>query len=168
MKQCSNLGDKAFEVDTTLIDAVIVFWSKGIMSSMLFKTTLNTVKPRNAHTICSRNSARKWVARKGCFKRNTRFFTRFSYLRRLSLSVTDSWYPDKIPPTKFPPKKSLWMPLSANLLKLESSILTRAKRAPNRNNVATEKRSYIFFFFSGGFLSGGFCRWDFIREPINS
>ena len=33
-----------------------------------------------------------------------------------------------------------WMPLSANLLKLESSILPRAKRATNRNNVATEQR----------------------------
>ena len=32
------------------------------------------------------------------------------------------------------------MPLSANLLKLESSILPRAKRATNRNNVATEQR----------------------------
>ena len=90
-KQCSNLGDKAFEVDTTLIDAVIVFWSKWIMSTMLFTTTLNTVKPRIARTIRSRNSARKWGARNGCFKRNTRFFTRFSYLRRFSLSVTDSY-----------------------------------------------------------------------------
>ena len=34
------------------------------------------------------------------------------------------------------------MPLSVNLLKLESSILPRAKRATNRNNVATEKRIY--------------------------
>ena len=33
-----------------------------------------------------------------------------------------------------------WMPLSANLLKLESSILPRVKRTTNRNNVATEKR----------------------------
>ena len=33
-----------------------------------------------------------------------------------------------------------WMPLSANLLKLESSILPRAKRAANRNNVASEQR----------------------------
>ena len=32
------------------------------------------------------------------------------------------------------------MPLSANLLKLESSILPRAKRATNRNNVATEQQ----------------------------
>ena len=51
------------------------------------------------------------------------------------------------------------MPLSANLLKLESSILTRAKRATNLNNVATEKLSYIFFFggiLVGGILSGGF------------
>ena len=55
----------------------------------------------------------------------------------------------------------LWMPLSANLFRLESLILTRAKRATNRNNVATEKRSYIFF-------SGGFCRGDSIREPFSS
>ena len=32
------------------------------------------------------------------------------------------------------------MPLSANLLKLESSILPRAKRATSQHNVATEKR----------------------------
>ena len=31
------------------------------------------------------------------------------------------------------------MPLSANLFKLDSSILPRANRATNRNNVATEK-----------------------------
>ena len=31
------------------------------------------------------------------------------------------------------------MPLSTNLFRLESSILTRAKRAANRNNVATER-----------------------------
>ena len=36
----------------------------------------------------------------------------------------------------------LWMPLSANLLKLESSILPRAKRATNRNNVASEQQIY--------------------------
>ena len=52
------------------------------------------------------------------------------------------------------------MPLSANLLKLESSILTRAKRATIRNNVATEKRSqekiiFLFLFFFGGILVGG-------------
>ena len=52
------------------------------------------------------------------------------------------------------------MPLSANLFLLESSILTLAKRATNRKNVATEKRSqifYIFFiiFFFGGILVGG-------------
>ena len=33
-----------------------------------------------------------------------------------------------------------WMPLSANLFRLESSSLTRAKQASNRNNVAIEKR----------------------------
>ena len=32
------------------------------------------------------------------------------------------------------------MPLSANLLKLESSFLPRAKRVTSRSNVATEKR----------------------------
>ena len=48
-----------------------------------------------------------------------------------------SWYPDKIPP-----KKCLWMSLSANLFWLESSILMWAKRATNRNNAAKEKRSY--------------------------
>ena len=38
-------------------------------------------------------------------------------------------------------KKAIsWMPLSVNLLKLESSILPRAKRATSRNNVATEQR----------------------------
>ena len=50
------------------------------------------------------------------------------------------------------------MPLSTNQFRLESSILTQAKRATNRNNVATVKRCYIFFW--GGFWSG-----DFIREP---
>ena len=34
-----------------------------------------------------------------------------------------------------------WMQLSANLFRLESSILTRAKRATNRNNVATENKA---------------------------
>ena len=34
----------------------------------------------------------------------------------------------------------LWMPLSVNLFRLESSILTRAKWATSRNNEATEKR----------------------------
>ena len=33
-----------------------------------------------------------------------------------------------------------WMPLSANLFRLEFSILTRAKQATNRNNIATEKQ----------------------------
>ena len=47
------------------------------------------------------------------------------------------------------------MLLSANLSRLESSILTRAKRVLNRNNVATEKRNY-FFFFSGDIVGGGF------------
>ena len=68
------------------------------------------------------------------------------------LSISQKWYLDKIPL-----KKSLRMPLIANLLKLESSILTRAKRATNRNDVATKKRSYIFFSF--------FFRGDFILEP---
>ena len=66
------------------------------------------------------------------------------------------------------------MPLSANLLKLESSILTQAKRATNRNNIATKKckqkknHFFIFIFSRGGFWSGGFCRVDFILEPLTS
>ena len=50
-----------------------------------------------------------------------------------------------------PRNKSLWMPLSANLFPLESSILTRAKRAISRNNVATEKPGKTLV---GGILSG--------------
>ena len=61
------------------------------------------------------------------------------YLVNLFGGVWDEGYPDKIPLEKIPPKKCL-EPLSANLFRLESSILTRAKRATNRNNVATEKR----------------------------
>jgi len=69
---------------------------------------------------------------------------------------------------KSPRKKSLWMPLSANLFRLEFSILTRAKRATNRNNVATDFfLSKLRFFFSGGIWSGGFCHGDFIREPFS-
>ena len=43
-----------------------------------------------------------------------------------------------IPSCFFPRKNSFWMPLSVNLFRLESSILMRAKRATNWNNVATE------------------------------
>ena len=46
----------------------------------------------------------------------------------------------------------LWMPLSANLFRLESSFLPRAKRATNRNNVATEKRNKLFFSVEFFFL----------------
>ena len=38
-----------------------------------------------------------------------------------------------------------WMPLSANLFWLESSILTRTKRATNRNNAATNRKKYSVF-----------------------
>ena len=72
--------------------------------------------------------------------------------------ICTKWYPDKIPPEKW-----LWIPLSANLFRLESSILMRAKRVTNLNNIATGKRSYIFsLFFSGGFFSAGFCRGRFL------
>ena len=50
----------------------------------------------------------------------------------------------KSPRIKISPKKSLWMPLSANLLRLESSILTRARRATNRNNVANKNEAKFF------------------------
>ena len=45
----------------------------------------------------------------------------------------------------FPPGKDsgfVKYAVNANLFRLESSILMRAKRATNRNNVATEKRSF--------------------------
>ena len=58
------------------------------------------------------------------------------------------------------------MPLSANLLRLESSILTRAKRPTNRNNVATEKRSYIFFYYYF-FFRGHFGRGDFVGKILS-
>ena len=85
--------------------------------------------------------------------------------------VTGIFLPGKFPPEgstpavsprKIPSQRSLVAKyaLDANLFPLESSILTRSKRATNRNNVATEKRNYIFSSFSGGF-----CRRDSIREP---
>ena len=37
------------------------------------------------------------------------------------------------------------MPLSANLFRLESSILTRAKRATNRNNAAINRKNFRVF-----------------------
>ena len=55
------------------------------------------------------------------------------------------------------------MPLSANLFRLESSILTRAKRATNRNKVGYRKtklkNNYFFIFFREDFG-----RRDFIQE----
>ena len=54
----------------------------------------------------------------------------------------------------FPPRKVPGFAkyaVDANLFRLESSILTRAKRATNRNNVATEKRGGRGEF-SGGYL----------------
>ena len=39
--------------------------------------------------------------------------------------------------------------VDANLFRLESSILTRAQRATNRNNVATEKRGGIMGTIQG-------------------
>ena len=46
--------------------------------------------------------------------------------------------PQKIPPGRLP--GSAKYAVDTNLFQLESSILTRVKRATNRNNVATEKR----------------------------
>ena len=53
-----------------------------------------------------------------------------------------------MPPEKIPSKKSLRMPLSANLFGLESSIIMRAKRATNQN------KAKFFFFFRGVFVRG--------------
>ena len=78
------------------------------------------------------------------------------YEKKLYPTRSYIWYPDKIPP-----EKSLWMQLSANLFRLESSIIMRAKQVTNPNNVATEKRSYFLnknftVILIGGILSGGF------------
>ena len=65
--------------------------------------------------------------------------------------------PRKVPSRNIPPMKSMhgnvvWLcakyAADANMFRLESSILTRTKRATNQNNVATEKRG-------GGGFSGG-------------
>ena len=68
-------------------------------------------------------------------------------------------------PEKIHPKKSLWIPLSANLFRLESSILMRAMQATNRNNVETEKRRYIFFLGGGDFFRGDFVGVIFTYNP---
>ena len=91
---------------------------------------------------------------------------RVSSLLECSTTFAPSWFNimDSIQ-IKSPRKKSLWMPLTANLFWLESPILARAKRAINRNNVATEKNKAKIVNFSEGFWSGWFCRGYFIREP---
>ena len=89
-------------------------------------------------------------------------FTLFTRVREMAKTFQGRWiwvgrsrriafrrYPDKIPRKFFFPKKSLWMQLSTNLFQLESTILILAKRATNRNNVATE-----FFFWRGDFVGG--------------
>ena len=59
------------------------------------------------------------------------------FRRRFLFFLNFSSYEEKTMKQAIP-----WMPLSANLLKPEYSILPRAKRATNRNNVATEQRIY--------------------------
>ena len=49
------------------------------------------------------------------------------------------------------------MPLSANLLKLGSSILPRAKRATNRRKQRSYRKTKQTFFFSFFFLNGSIC-----------
>ena len=89
--------------------------------------------------------------------------------------------PRKIPPGRFhpgcfPPENSTPMKpgyakyaVDANLLKLESSILTRAKRATNRNNAAKNQKNLRFFgggTFLGGIYRGGTFRGGVYLEPI--
>ena len=64
-------------------------------------------------------------------------------------------HPGCFPPEHSPPTKPGFAKyaVDANLLKLESSILTRAKRATNRNNAAKNQKN-IWFFFGGTFLGG--------------
>ena len=81
-----------------------------------------------------------------------RAFPRRSFPRQVFSRQVFS--PPVFPPPVFSlPKKhnmagNYGMPLSANLLKLGSTILPQVKRASNRNKVATEKRSKLFFSFS--------------------
>ena len=54
--------------------------------------------------------------------------------------------------------------VDANLLKIESSILTRAKQATNQNNAAKNQKNIRFFrggTFLGGIYRGGTFRGEF-------
>ena len=54
--------------------------------------------------------------------------------------------------------------VDANLLKIESSILTRAKQATNQNNAAKNQKNIRFFqggTFLGGLYRGGTFRGEF-------
>ena len=75
--------------------------------------------------------------------------------------VTGIFPPLKIPPGRFhpgcfPPTKPGFAKydVEANLFPLESSILTRAQRAKNRNNAATNRK--IFGFFRGSIPRTGY------------
>ena len=59
--------------------------------------------------------------------------------------------------------RQFWNAVEREPVKLESSILPRAKRASSETTYSyrkTELKKKL-----GGFWSGGFCRGDFIREP---
>ena len=70
-------------------------------------------------------------------------FRRRTFGRRFLIYFYFSSYEEKTMKQAIP-----WMPLSANLLKLGSSVLLRAKRASKRNNVAVEKRRIFIFFLN--------------------
>ena len=59
-----------------------------------------------------------------------------------------SLHPGCFPPEHSPPTKPGFAKyvVDTNLFSLESSILTRAKRARNRNNAATNRKKYSVFF----------------------
>ena len=72
------------------------------------------------------------------------------------------FHPGCFPPEHSPPTKLGFAKYAAdaNLFLLESSILTRAKRATNRNNAATNRKNISFFrgrsFLGGIYRSGTF------------
>ena len=73
--------------------------------------------------------------------------------------------PGRFHPSWFPPTQTGFVKyvVDANLFPLESSILTRAKRATNRNNAATNRKNIRLF--RGGIYPGGTFRGGVYLEP---
>ena len=81
---------------------------------------------------------------RGLFNQMTRHITPYLYFGR----HLDSGSTPVASPRNIPPQRSLAfrnMPLTRTSINGDSSILTQAKRATNRNNVATNQKSIRFF-----------------------